>query len=157
MNPNEQPMNERQTFDELFGADHFEDSVSDQHQSELRSKVLQAFDQSNSERTIVELRVPSTSGRQHASGNRSLGYVAILAVCLIGLVAIWLYQGSGSDSRRIVDNPRIPGVPENSQLLASLAAVNAFRDEVPREALFGAIAMCEQDHDGRMFFDSTQP
>ena len=157
MNSNEQPMNERQAFDELLGDDRFDDSVCDQHQSDLRFKVLQAFDQPDREATIAELHVRSSGERRRASWSQSLGYASILAVSLIGLVALWIYAGNESADPPIVDHAPIPDVAEDSRLLASLAEVNAFRDEVPREAFFDAIAICQLDHEGRSSFDSIQP
>jgi len=154
MNSNEHPMNERQAFEELLGDGHFDDSVSDQHQSDLRSRVLQAFDQTSCEMAVVELCTPSAGQRQCASWNRSFGYAVILAVGLIGLVAVWFYRGDRSAELPMVQQPTAADVTEDSQLLASLAKVNAFRDEVSREAMFDAIAMCELDHEGRMLFDA---
>ncbi len=157
MNSNEQPMNERQAFDELLGDDRFDDSVCDQHQSDLRFKVLQAFDQPDREATIAELHVRSSGERRRASWSQSLGYASILAVCLIGLVALWIYGGNESADPPIVDHAPVPDVTEDSRLLASIAEVNAFRDEVSREAFFDAIAICQLDHEGRTSFDSIQP
>ena len=157
MNSNEQPMNERQAFEELLGDDRFDDSVCDQHQSDLRFKVLQAFDQPDREATIAELHVRSSGERRRASWSQSLGYASILAVCLIGLVALWIYGGNESADTQIVDHAPVPDVTEDSRLLASLAEVNAFRDEVSREAFFDAIAICQLDHEGRTSFDSNQP
>lgn len=157
MNSNEQPMDERQAFDELLGDDRFDDSVCDQHQSDLRFKVLQAFDQPDREATIAELHVRSSGERRLASWSQSLGYASILAVCLIGLVALWIYGENESAGPPVVDHAPVPDVTEDSRLLASLAEVNAFRDKVPREAFFDAIAICQLDHEGRTSFDSIQP
>ena len=150
-------MNERQAFDELLADDRFDDSVSEQHQSDLRSQVLQAFDQCNRDVAVVDLRTPSANERQRASRTRSRGLMMILAVGLIGLVAVWFYRGDRSDGRSVVQRPPADDVTVDSQLLASLVEVNAFRDEVSRQALFDAIAMCELDHEGRMLLDASQP
>ena len=157
MNSNEQSMHERQAFNELFGDDRFDDSVGDRHRSELRSKMLQAFDQFNREATSVEPHVHPTGSRRHASWNRSPGYAAVLAVCLIGLVTVGLDHWIGPDDRSIVKPQPVPGVTDDAQLFASLAEVNAFRDEDSREALFYAIAICQRGHEGRMLVDSVQP
>lgn len=157
MNTNEQFRNERQAFDELVGDDRFDDSLSDQHQSELRSEMLQAFDRPSSEIAVVQQHVPSVGARQLARRKRSLGFTAIVAVCLIGLVAVWTYRGDRSSDGGVVQQPDSTDVTEDPQLLESLAEVNAFRDEVSREALFDAIAMCELDHEGRMLFGEAQP
>ncbi|MBC8352874.1 MAG: hypothetical protein H8E66_12840 [Planctomycetes bacterium] len=151
MNSKEQPMDERQAFDELLAGDRFDDSICDQHQSDLRSKALQAFDDTST----VELRVASTNERRRARLKRSLGYEMTAVVCLIGLVAGWFYYDRIREERPIVVNPPVPDVTitEDVQLLASLTEVNTFRDEVSAEALFSAIAMCELDHEGRVLFD----
>jgi len=156
MNSNEQPLNEQQVFDELLGDDRFDDSVCDQHQSDLRSQVLQAFDQPDRKtlRPLVESQMPTGRKRQRAS--RSLRGVAIMATCLFGLVAIWFSRGNDPPERPIVQHSTVPDVTDDSQLVASLAEVNAFRDEVTREEYFLAIAMCELDHEGRVLSDSTQ-
>ncbi len=157
MNSNEDPKNELQAFTELLGDNHFDDSVCDEHQSDLRSKVLQAFDQADRELAIAELPVRSANQRQWARRRRSLGYGAILAVCLIGLVAFWFYRGNEPANIPIANPAPAPEVTEDSQLLESLAAVNAFRDVVSPEAFFGALAMCQQDYEGRMSDESIQP
>jgi len=147
-------MNEQQVFSELQSDDQFDDSIFDQHQSDLRSEVLQAFDQPDHGTVLAKPQVGSIERRQRT--RRSLGYAAIVAVCLIGPIA-WFYHGNSSLNRPVVERPSVPSTTADSQLLASLVEVNAFRDEVSREALFVAIAMCEQEHDGRTFVDSVPP
>ena len=157
MTSNENPMNEQYVFDELLRNDRFDDSVGDQHRNDLRSEVLQSFGQPGHEASPVELRTSTTCEHQNDRWNRAVGYAVILAVCLIGFVAAWIYGGGGSDDRGIVVEPTIPEVTDESRLLASLAAVNSFRDEVSPEALFGAFAMCELDQEARDQLDAFQP
>ena len=45
MNPQDQPMSEEQAFKELMAEDQFDDSIDARHQRDLRSQVLQTFDQ----------------------------------------------------------------------------------------------------------------
>lgn len=157
MNTNEQSRNERQAFDELVADDRFDDSLSDQHQSELRSEMLQAFDRPSSEIAVVQLHSPSVGARQLARRKRSLGFGVVVAVCLIGLIAVWTYRRDRSYDGGVVQQPDSTDVTEDPQRLESLAKVNAFRGEVSREALFDAIAMCELDYEGRMLFGASQP
>ena len=72
------------------------------HQSDLRSKVLLAFDQLDREVTIAELSLRPTRQRRQAKWSQGLSYATILAVCLIGFVVIWFYVGSEPNS--IVDH-----------------------------------------------------
>lgn len=154
MTSNKQPMNERQAFDDLLGKDRFDDSVNEQHQSSLRSDVLQAFGQSHTDASPVELAEDPTSKQKSRRASRVVGLAVMLAVCLFGLVAAWIYSGDSPDERNIVEEP---SVAEDSHLVASLDEVNLFREEVSPEALFFAIAMCEVDHEGRTRSDSLQP
>ena len=147
---------QRRAFDEILTGDPFDDSVCDDHQSQLRSKVLQAFDRSNSQPAMVQ---PESSGgtRRHVNWNRILGYVAVIAVCLIGIITLILNRGSDSTQRSVVNHRPVPSQSIDSQLVASLEEVDAYRDVVSREALWNAIAMCQGDFEGRMAFDSNQP
>ncbi len=157
MNSNEHPKSEQQAFAEILGDNRFDDSVCDEHRSDLRSKVLQAFDQANGEVATAELSARSDHQRQWASRRRSFGYATILAVCLIGLVAAWFYRGDESAHIPIAKPAPALDVNDESRLIESLAAVNVFRDEVSPEAFFSALAMCQQDHEGRMSDESLQP
>jgi hypothetical protein len=154
MKPDEQFLNERQFFDDLLGDDHFDDSVGDRHQSELRAKVLQAFTHPIPQAGVAELRVASVGEGQTANRNRSLGYAMILAGVLVGFVAIWFFQGSDSGGRWLVGHPPTPDISADSQLLAALAQVNAYRDQVSPEELFHAMYICQLAHVGRTTFDS---
>jgi len=147
MIPHEQPINEQRAFDQLLGDDGFDDSVCDEHQSDLRSELLRVFDQLDRDVTVAELSVRPTRQRQQSSWSRSLGYATVLAVCLIGFVVVWFY--AGSQPHTIVEHAPVADSTDDARLLASLAAVNAFKDEVPLEDFFGALAMCQQDHEGR--------
>ena len=142
------------SFNELVGDDRFDDSVCEEHQSKLRSEALQAFDGSKREAMLVESQHASGSvERRNASSGLILSYSAIAVVCLIGFMAFCFYGSNGPAERSRAEHLPVPDVKVDSQLLASLAEVNAYRDEVTREALFNAIAMCQQDQEGRMLSD----
>lgn len=150
--------NEKQPLEKLISEDPFDDSVRPDHQHQLRSKTLEAFDQSKREAALVQPQSLSQHGaRRQMNWNLVGGYVAIIAACLVGIVAVSLYRGKVPTNDSIVINPPAPDVTLDPQLLASLAALDSYRDEVSPEAFFGAIAMCETDHEGRMMFDSNRP
>jgi len=149
---------DRHSFNELAGDDRFDDSVCEEHQSELRSKVLQAFDQSNRETTLVESQHVSPGVEQrNASSNLILSYSAIAVVCLIGFGAFCFYRWNEPGEPSRAEHRPVSDVTIDSRLATSLAEVNAYRDEVSREALFNAIAMCQRDHEGRMLSDLDLP
>ena len=146
------------SFNELAGDDRFDDSVREGHQSELRSKVLQAFDRSKREATLVESRHVSPGVKRRSAGSdRIPSYSAIVAVCLIGFVALCFHRWNEPAERPRAEHRPVSGATVDSRLVMSLVEVNAYRDEVPREALFNAIALCQRDHEGRMLSDLDLP
>jgi len=148
--------NEKRAFEELISEDQFDDSVCGDHQFHLRSKALAAFDQSKRNAASVQ-PLAQVEKPHRLNWNLVLGYSAIIAACLIGIVALSFSREKPSPDDLIVNNQQIPSVTIDPQLVASLAALDSYRDEVSPEAYFGAIAMCQTDHDGRMLFSSSRP
>ena len=153
MKPNDRNMNERQAFDGLLASDRFDDSVNEQHRDELRAKLLQAFDAPASDTAVVEPHRGGIKEHASASRNRSFGWALSIALCLMGLVAVWIFSDGGTnDPQRPTPEVRL-----DPELVASLDEVIEFRGDVPPAALFNAIAMCQLDYEGRERFDSLQP
>lgn len=157
MTDNDKPMDEEQAFDELLRNDGFDDSVGEQHQSDLRFQMLEAFGSSSPKESSVVLAGSGDCERENARWNRTVGFAVILAICLIGVVAAWIYNAEAPYSGNVAGEQPVSEATDHALLLASLNEVNEFRDEVSREALFSAIAMCELDHEGRKRFGSLQP
>jgi hypothetical protein len=150
--------NEKQTFEALISEDPFDDSVCGDHQNQLRSEALEVFDQSKQEATLVQPQSLSQHGTgRHLDWNLAYGYFAIIAACLIGIVALSFYRGKASTDDAIVNNQQAPSVTVDPSLIASLAALDSYRDEVSSEEFFGAIAMCQTDHEGRMLSRANRP
>jgi hypothetical protein len=145
---------DRHSFDDLIADDCFDDSVCEEHQSELRSEVLQAFDRSNREATLVELQhvLPNVKPRP-ASAGLALNYSAMAAVCLIGFATFFFYRWREPAEPSLPGDRSVSVATIDPLLLESLADVSAYGDEVPREALFNALAMCQQQYEGRTWSD----
>lgn len=154
MTSHQNPNSDQQLFDELRHRDRFDDSIGDQHRRDLRSKVLQAVCQPADDET-VERRATIADG--HRRWRNAVSYVVILAGCVMVCVAAWILGGGRSAERHIIKAPPVPQRAEDSPLLASLTAVNSFREEVSPEALFGAFAICELAHEERERFDVRRP
>ncbi len=97
MKPKHQNMDEQQVFDDLVGTDRFDDSVDDRHKSDLRAKLLQAFDAPTSDSSIVEL-YRDHERRPGSRQYRTLGWAVALAACLTGLIAASIYSNSFTES-----------------------------------------------------------
>lgn len=149
---------DRHSFDDLLGDDCFDDSVGEEHQSELRSKVLEAFDCSNRETTLVESQhvLPDVKPRP-ASAGLVWSCSAMAAVCLIGFATFHFYRWNERAEPSHPGHRPVSVATIDPLLLESLAEVDAYSDEVPREALFNALAMCQQDYEGRTWSDLDRP
>jgi hypothetical protein len=154
MNPQDQPMNEEQAFKELMAEDQFDDSIDARHQRDLRSQVLQTFDQCDHGAIESPPRVVRAEQPPRTTRGRKFSYAVAIAVTLIGVISVAVYRMSDSSDQTIVEHRTTP-VIEDSEFVASLAMVNAVRNEDSREALFYAIAICQNDLEGRTLFASN--
>lgn len=149
---------EKQTFEELIREDQFDDSIRDRHQAQLRAKALEVFGQVKQETPLVQPQSLSQNvPRRRVDRKLVFCYFATIAACLIGIVALTLSRGKESVVDSIVNKQQAPNITVDPQLIASLAALDSYRDDVSPEAFFSAIAMCEIDHEGRVLFDSNRP
>ena len=131
MKPNNQNMNEQQAFDDLIGKDGFDDSVDDWHKSDLRAKLLRAFDAPASDTSIVELH-RDNERRPGSRRYRTLGWAVALTASLTGLIAASIYSGA------FTDGPKGPiaEVDADPEFVASLIEVGVYRNEVSPDDLF---------------------
>ncbi len=148
MNTNDQNMNDQQAFNELLGDDRFDDSVNEQHQTDLRSKMLQAFDTPDADSAVVELH-REDDDRSRGRRSRKFGWAVALVACVTGVIAASFYSSIFSDR---VEGP-IVDANVDPEFVASLNEVIVYRDDVPPDELFYAIAMCELEHEGREQFE----
>ena len=144
MNPDKPKNSEQELFDELRIRSRFDDSVNEQHRSDLRAKVLQAFDRSNCDAKIA---VPVVAGTRNAS--QVFGVVTAVAACILGTVSLQLTGDRDSVNRPVAEIR--PGFSEavDPVFVASLAEVDALQEELPAESYFEALAICQQEHEFR--------
>jgi hypothetical protein len=154
MNPQDQPQNEEQVFNELMQNDQFDDSIDLQHQRDLRSEVLKTFDQRDHVKVESASRLVRAPQRPQIVGIAKLGYAIAIAVTLIGIISVAVYRMSVSVDRHIVDSQSIPAI-DDSEFFASLDAVNAVREEDSPEMLFYAIAICQNDYEEKILLASN--
>ena len=149
---------DRHSFDDLIRDDCFDDSVCEEHQSELRSRVLEAFDRSDREATLAGAQhvLPNVRPRPSRAG-LVWSFSAMVALCLIGFAAFHFYHGNEMSGPSHQGHRPVSIATIDPLLLESLAEVNAYGDEVPREALFNALAMCQQDYEGRTWPELDRP
>ncbi len=137
--------NEQTHFDELICDSRFDDTVHEDQQNALRVKVIQTFDESRRDMTSVE---PAVLAEWNAK--RVMSIAAAVAVCLLGIAIYW-FSGSGDSSNSTLTEHRVDTrAIIDAMLVASLAEVDAFRDEDSSGAFFRALALSQQGHEARL-------
>ncbi len=146
MNPNRSQKSEQELFDELPGRYQFDDSVHEKHQRDLRLQLLQAFDSSQFDSTVVVAAVTRTR-----NAARVIGVVAAVAACMLGAISLLLTSDSNSVSHLV---PRVPPdfkEPVDHSFVASLAEVDALREGHSTELFFDALSICQHKFEARKF------
>jgi len=137
--------NEQTRFNELICDSRFDDTVREDQQNALRVKVIQAFDESQRDMTSVE-----QAAIAEWNAKRVMSIAAAVTVCLLGIATFW-FSGSGDSSNSTLTEHRLDTrAIVDAMLVASLAEVDAFRDEASSGAFFRALALCQQGHEARL-------
>ena len=144
---------EQRDLGELLGVDSLDDSLNDDHQSRLRSQVLEIFDHAQNKTSQREARITPPPQKSMTWTRQSLACIAALAVCAMAVISIRLLDGNASLGTSVVHEQPVDDIGEQ-QLLASLSTLDAFRDDVSRDEYFAAIAICQQDHEVRAMSDT---
>lgn len=135
--------NEQELFAELLRNSELDDSVCEEHRAELRNQVLDAFDRSDAPDESFDPVVQQSVITNHWNVRNTLLAIASIAACLIFAATFWSANWSGID-RSVVVEPE-PASSENIDrlLLATITEVDAWKDSVPADAFFDALAQCE--------------
>ena len=142
MNPDKPKNSEQELFDELLGRIQLDDSVNEQHQSDLRARVLQAFDRSHFDARDA---VPVVAKNRNAA--QVFGVVAATAACIFVIVSIQLTKDRCSVSRPVAEIRSSSNETIDPVFIATLAEVDALREELPSELFFEALEICQQKHE----------
>ena len=144
MNPRESQKSEQELFDELPGRYQFDDSVYKKHESDLRMQFLQAFDSSQFDSKVIV--APVTKTRNAA---QVIGVVAALTACILGVVSLLFTKDRHSFSHVVAEIPTDSNEPVDHSFIASLAEIDALREEHSTELFFDALAICQHEHEAR--------
>jgi len=167
-NHDESDSDQRARFDSLITGSNSDDTVCDKHRRQLRDQALRAFDSAQGQSNVVQPITPVS-----AFGNRNLvrtiGVIAVIAVCLV-VMAAHRFSGHGDSVVVETELPTELTTTEvaaiDSTLISSIAAATAFRDSVSVEAIYDALAMCQQADEARrtelqatqlLLYESTVP
>ena len=141
---------EQTLFDELIRDSRFDDTICEAQKNALRVKVFQAFDESRRDMAVVEPVVIA-----EWSAKRVMSIAAAVTVCLLGTATIWFSDSGDSSNGTRTEHHIDTRVIIDAMLVASLAEVNALRDEASSGAFFRALAMCQQGHESRLLDSET--
>jgi len=144
MNSDDSQKSEQVLFDELPGRYQFDDSVHEKHQRDLRLQFLQAFDSSQFDSKVVVASVAKTRNAAQV-----IGVVAALTACILGVVSLLLMRDRHSFSHLVTEIPPDSNEPVDHSFIASLAEVDALREERPAELFFDALSICQHEHEAR--------
>ncbi len=134
---------ERSFLDAFQPATSPEEWDESSHQSDLRCKMLDAFDRS--QRATVHSIAPNT---QHGSRNGLwLGRLAGLAACVVAIASYSVMRLDRGTGDSMADRDALASNQVDGEYLAAVTTVNEFREEMSEDAFFFALAMCEQQHE----------
>ena len=143
--------NEQELFAELLSNSSLDDDIPVEHQAELRRQMLDAFDRSQvQEEECVPVVIQSNTTFQWNVKNTIL-LVASLSACLVCVAAFWSTRRNDISNHTTIEAQANASTNVDPLLIASIIEVNAWKDEVSEEALFEALAQCEQQFEAREF------
>lgn len=141
---------QRARFDSLIADSNFDDTVSEQHQRQLRDRALRAFDRVQGPGNVSQPLTPKSAvGDKNLV--RNICAIVVIALCLVVMV-VQPFTGSGEP--KVVDTELTTELTTeeaaiDSTLISSIAAASAFCDSEPVEAIYDALATCQQADEAR--------
>ena len=143
--------NEQELFAELMSNSDLNDDIPVKHQAELRRQLLDAFDRSPVQaEEFNPVAIQSNTTFQWNVKN-SILLVASLSACLVCVAAVWSTRRNDASNQTTINAQANASTNVDPLLIASIVEINAWKDVVSEDAMFEALAQCEQQIEAREF------